>query len=256
MKFVVFTDQKYSGLCSILLDSLQCFSQAEVTVYSLGFTFSNPHPKLLVIPFERCEGRSFWMERIYRLSQESGSFILLDADCVANWNVDQLFSLCNRGYPMMHQPGLHGQFYQVDLDYLQTTEAPIYVNTVPLVFSNGGSERLRQLWPWIEKFNTRNHEVHGAEIDDERALNFLRCATQENVVMSICGPDRHLFDHYVSCKFDGVAQKHRGVSVTWHTFHGEKDEAKARAMFETLLHHGSTFLYSNPWRNRVPQIYG
>ena len=254
-RFVIFTDRPYSLLTSILLDALAVFSKAEVVVFSFGFQFEHSHPRLTVIPYELTGSNNFWIERLWRLANMSGSFIVLDADTVPNWNVDELFTLCNRGHRILQQHGVCGRFYQPDLDFLQVVAAPIYCNTVPLIFSDGGSEWLRAVWGWVDVFRAYHLKSYGSEINDEWILNWLRCAASETAFTSIGGMDREWLDSYINAQFRNEGGLYGGDRITWHTFHGEKDEVKARAMFEKLLDLGPDFLFSNPWRNRAPKIF-
>lgn len=260
-RFVVFTDEKYLPLCNVLVESLLLFSKADICVVSVNFDFECSDERVMTgrIDVEYTEMCGFSMARLRYLTKLRGHFILLDADTVANWNVDELFSLCDQGYLFLQQPGVCGQLDLSTSDILRPYPGFIYCNTVPLICSNGFSEWLINIWPSIEHFKDLSLQTRQAPIDDELTLNWLRCASLEKSHITISSPDRQFLAPYIEGMLS-IQKLHahgmyNGRHVTWHMFHGEKNPLVAREMFNQLKQLGPDFLYWNASRNRRPRIY-
>ncbi|MDA1276321.1 MAG: hypothetical protein O2960_20080 [Verrucomicrobia bacterium] len=260
--FVIFTDERYSELCRVLLDGLETFSKAKVIIVSTGFDFRHPHPGMLSVrnDFEFTGMCDFSMRRLDYLKKIPGPFIMLDADMVPNWNVDELFSLCDHCDPSFQQPAVCGFFDPKISKILNPMAGFTYCNMVPLISGKDFSEWLDDLWPSFMECGRIHREIHdGCEIDDEKSMNWVRCMSQKSSRIGIVSSDRFLFPVYLSDEI-GKPEKmgdlyHCDKHVSWHLFHGEKDPEVARKMLEEIKGRGPDFLYRNAWRNRKPKIF-
>ncbi len=261
-RFIVFANEKYSGVLSVLLDSLECFSNACVHVVCVNFKLPKEYPKFIVdeVTWPDEHASDVGTHRIdYLIKHRISNAILLDADCVANWNCDELLTVLDTpgNIRSLAPVAICGAFNPMEAEYFKTDQHFRYINSTPMVVFPKTLDWFSDVWRSWPDLNKVFNDLHAhSSIDDECAFNYLRAMAGERHHMSCCAPDRFMFNIYFDNPSAHLKEElYFGQHVTWQFFHGEKDTAVARGMFERMRDAGPDFLYRNPWRNKLPAVY-
>lgn len=264
-RFIVFANQKYEDVLGVLLDSIEAFSHACVHVVCVNFKLQRAYPKFIVdeVTWPDEHAADVGTHRIdYLIKHRISNAILLDADCVANWNCDDLLTVLDHpgNIRSLAPIGVCGGFNPKEREYFKPDERFRYINSTPMAVFPATLEWFSQVWGYWPELNKVFNVVHDHNnIDDEMAFNFLRCIARERHFMSCCAPDRQLFEIYMDDeRIKTQVQEnaiYHGHEVTWQFFHGEKDPSVAVSMFLTMQQAGPDFLFKNPYRNKLPVVY-
>jgi hypothetical protein len=260
MKFYIYLDQAYNQVGQVLLDSLHAFSKHEVRVTSINFDFVHSHPGLQVTRINTRD-RINYAENL-RVSliagiQEPG--IVLDADSIANWNVDELFDLCELNFPLIQPLAPCGYLNEKDVPELRLKAPAMHFNCVPMILTRNSYQWIQRALSLIEKFKEIHKKIYqGNFIADDVIWDWLRHVTQETCHCNSCSVDRTEFPLYCGTWQDALHVSHQGVYqgryVSFQMFHGEKDPSKARSMLEKLKTLGQDFQRNCPIRSRLPKV--
>ncbi len=262
MKFHVYIDRNFSDLATVLLESIRSFSSHEIVVTAFNFDFRFDCDRVAI---KRINTPStFENDRMLRprlIAQIGEPGIIIDADTVVNWNVDELFELCESDHTILQCQAPCGYGAEKPIEALGLPNPVPHYNCVPMILTKRSQKWLQNGLEHIDELTRVFRSVYGANyFTDDLIFDWLRYLTQETCYLNSCCPDRLLFPLYLGSTSEVMkatgpySPLYHDRHVSWHMFHGEKDAAKARWMYQELLSRGPEFIKSSPARSRRPRI--
>jgi hypothetical protein len=254
--YIIYSDAKYFPLAEVLIDSLLQFSKYPIEITTTGMDIEKKHARLtnkraddiLTDHFsEVCYFKNLKMATLS--SFEVG--VVLDADIVANKNVDDLMDLAiaNRRCYTLHA----GHGCDPNNQHETMWRLGVRKKSMPYVYStyffcNESKPFLKDCWDLSQKWKSENFIPPNT---GEAVLNCMLWKEKVVEQVSCWLPYIDTLSYYLSegRESNPLTGYYSRVHVSYNVFHGQKKADNAREIF-TLLQKND----NNPMLNIKPRM--
>ena len=249
-------NENYKPLGQVDIDSLIEFSDYDICVNTVNFEWQWTHGRIQsqVITTEHDSPATAAFMKIHALIHSPFEWtIFLDADTVANWNIDELVDICiseDWHCPILHRHPVPQLTVSSNILSEFGNPAPClpYSQSNMIMVAPQARNRLRHFEDRLERIIEYNGGRDKQPGYEEQYLNAFLWMTHFRYQLMFCSPVEGSFATYMEGLHRLMERFYPLYPVTWHMFHGEKDPIRARSMFEELLKTGSDFQSTHPIR--------
>ena len=238
--YLIYTNIKYLHLAQVLVDSLMEFSNYPIEITTTGFDFPKKDARIINKRHDEtdkyfsdvCYFKNLYMAAITDFDVS----VVLDADMVVNTNIDDLMELAiahPRPYTLNAGHGCDPHNQEEGMEY-----AGVKVKSMPYVYStyfscSESKPFLKECWELSQTWK-RNHFI--PPNTGESILNIMLWANKVTEQVNCWLPYIDVFSHYISQGNEPTPldSYYEGKELSYHVWHGQKDEVKAREMLNIL----------------------
>jgi hypothetical protein len=254
--FVTFSDERFLPLVEVLAESLLTFSKYSLHVFLIDcnkkLDFKNVIITQIILP-EGWRLQQIMFSKLYAAANNDFDFgCILDADMIANYNVDELLFFAEKecdNFPLL---ATHGSGV-VDLSLMKFLG--VKKQTMPYchatyLFSKNSKKFLRECYEESQKI------IKSGFINkDEELINCMLWRYGCRRYVNAYSPHYILFDDYISDKVGPNEWIKETGEMSFHLFHGCKDENIALNILDRLKNRDLKNGGINNFRNKQMEVF-
>lgn len=258
--FVTFIDSNpiYVGVLETLIRSLLLFSEFPIHVFCINYDLKLNYPNLIKSNINLKQEQSYdeWLMyfKFYAAINNGFDFgCIIDADMIANINIDDLLTLAEKECTEFPIAPFHGDNCNCDnvMNYLGIKNKTIpYVHGTYL-FSKQCKPFLQECYDLSRKFLKINLRPMSL---DETILNCLLWKHKANKYLNSYDPYYKIFQDYI-LNNNNTTQGQGRKNISFHLFHGCKDKNESLNILNKLEKQNILDFINNKFQNNKLKIY-
>jgi hypothetical protein len=226
--FVTFTDENYSELAKVLVESIKQFSDKYIQLFTINYDSELDYPNLIKTRLNTSDVTRFGLMKLKiqaAIENNFSNFVMLDADMIVNKSVNDLIDMSYHSfsYPLYSSHPSDPDNQKCIMDFIGITEKSMpYVHAATWVANEGCRDFLREC---LRVYNSIPNTIYPLN-RDETIMNCMLWKAGARYRLNTYNPNIDVFESY--------QKNNLHPRFSYHTFHGGKDYRFNRECFEWL----------------------